>query len=132
MVFVHPDLPHFLLFTELTISVAILFLGFSIMAGSLAFFLGNAETLYEQLFFSMITFSTYPFALFDGWVRVVLYTVIPAAFVSHYPVEALRHLSLADAGIALLGSICVLFFGACVFYLGLKRYESGNLLELRA
>ncbi len=132
IVLIRPDWPHFLLFTELTLSVAILFLGFSIGAGSLAFFLGNAEILYEQMFFSMVTFSTYPFALFDGWVRVVLYTVIPAAFVSHFPVEALRHLSLADAGFALLGSIAVLFVGVSVFYVGLKRYESGNLIELRA
>src|SRR5690606_28985702 len=60
LAFVRPDLQHFLLFVFLTWSVAILFLGFSIAAGSLAFFLGNAETLYEQLFFSMVTFSTYP------------------------------------------------------------------------
>lgn len=129
--FVRPDLPHFLLFLALVISVAFLFVGFSILTGSLTFFLGNAEGLAEQWRFSMITFSTYPATLFEGLVKIILYTLIPAAFVSYLPIMALKEMSAYYALLTLAGSFAVLAFGVFTFYLGLKRYESGNLLELR-
>ena len=129
--FVQPDLPHFLLFLVLVVSVAFLFVGFSILTGSLTFFLGNAEGLAEQWRFSMITFSTYPATLFEGVVKLVLYTLIPAAFVSYLPIMALKEMSMYYAAGTFLGSFAVLAAGVLIFYLGLKRYESGNLLEMR-
>lgn len=129
--FVKPDLAHFALFVALTISVAFLFIGFSIFTGSLTFFLGNSESLAEQWRYAMITFSTYPATLFEGGVKIILYTVIPAVFVSYYPILALRSLSLIDAAYAVAGSIAVLAAGTSVFYFGLRRYESGNLMEMR-
>ncbi|HEY9786305.1 MAG TPA: ABC-2 family transporter protein [Candidatus Obscuribacterales bacterium] len=129
--FVRPDAPHLLLFALLTIAIAILFVGFSVLAGSLAFYVGNSETLSEQWFFSMITFSTYPNSLFDGWIKIVLFTLIPAGFVSALPVEALRNLSLTDALLTFAGALAVLSVGSAAFYIGLSRYESGNLIEMR-
>lgn len=131
LIFVKPDLPHFLLFVALTVSIAFLFIGFSIFTGSLTFFLGNSEALAEQWRYAMITFSTYPASLFEGAVKILLYTLIPAMFVSYYPIVALRQLSLFHAAIAVAGSIAVLAAGAFVFYYGLRRYESGNLMEMR-
>jgi ABC-2 type transport system permease protein len=131
LAYVRPDLVHFLLFTALTLSVALLFVGFSVLSGSLSFYLGNATGLAEQWRFAMITFSTYPAILFDGAVRLLLYTVIPAAFVTYLPIEALRQLSLFYALLTLLGSLAVLTVGSLVFYHGLRRYESGNLMEMR-
>jgi len=131
LLMVRPDLPHFVLFTLLTMSVAVLFVGFSILSGSLSFYLGNAEGLAEQWRFSMITFSTYPTTLFDGAAKLLLYTLIPAGFVSYLPVEALRELSLSHAALAGLGALAVLLAGIAVFYHGLGRYESGNLMEMR-
>ncbi|MBI1270973.1 hypothetical protein GC174_11125 [bacterium] len=131
LAFVRPDLPHLLLFVVLSISVAFLFVGFSILTGSLTFFLGNAEGLAEQWRFSMITFSTYPATLFEGVVKIILYTLIPAAFVSYLPIVALKEMSMYYTALTLAGSFAVLAIGSAVFYLGLRRYESGNLLEMR-
>ena len=129
--FVRPDWLHLLLFLFLTLAVAFLFVGFSILTGSLTFFLGNAEGLAEQWRISMITFSTYPFTIFEGAVKIVLYTLIPAAFVSYFPVIALRQLSLLHAAATVAGAALLLLSGVAVFYCGLKRYESGNLAEMR-
>jgi ABC-2 type transport system permease protein len=128
---VRPDCAHFALFVLLTLSVAMLFVGFNLIRGSLAFFVGNAEVLSEQWFFSMITFSTYPSSLFDGWVKLVLYTLIPAGFVSGLPVEALKHFDLTCAALALAGAFAMLLVGIFCFYLGLNHYQSGNLIEMR-
>jgi ABC-2 type transport system permease protein len=131
LVFVRPDLAHLLLFIALTLSVAILFVGFSVLAGSLGFYLGNASSLADQWRFAMLTFSTYPAVLFEGAVKLLLFTLVPAGFVSYLPIQALRDLSLLDAGLALAGAVGVLAAGVAVFYYGLRRYESGNLMEMR-
>lgn len=131
IVMIRPDLPHLVLFILLVFSTAFLFLGFSILTGSLSFYLGNASALADQWRFAMITFGTYPAVLFDGGAKLILYTVIPAFFISQYPIEALRTLSLGNAFMAFLGATVVLVLGVFVFYYGLKRYESGNLMEMR-
>jgi len=129
--FVRPDAAHLALFVALTLSVALLFIGFSVLSGSLSFFLGHGGDLADQWRNAMIAFSTYPAVLFDGAVKVLLYTLIPAGFVTYVPIVALQRLSLADAALALAGSVAVLAAGVAVFYLGLRRYESGNLTEMR-
>jgi len=131
LLFVKPDLPHFILFLLLICSVAVLFIGFSVFTGSLAFFFGSAESVSVQLRFALITFSTYPSPIFQGFVKVLLFTLIPAMFVSHLPVSALRNMSLVDAAYSFAGAIGVLAMGVATFYFGLRRYESGNLMEMR-
>jgi len=131
LILVKPDVPHFLLFTALTVSVAMAFVGFGVFTGSLSFYLGNAEALSEQWRFAMVTFSTYPATLFEGAVKLLLYTLIPAAFVGYLPVEALRSFSPGDAACAVGGAFAVLAIGVLAFYHGLGRYESGNLMEMR-
>jgi ABC-2 type transport system permease protein len=128
---VRPDLLHLGLFIILMIAVAILFTAFTITLGSLSFFLGNAEELARNWEIAMICFSTYPSPIFEGKVRLLLYTLIPAIFVSYYPIEALRNLSLVDAAYAMAGSLALLLLAFIVFYWGLKRYESGNLTTMR-
>jgi viologen exporter family transport system permease protein len=128
---VRPDLTRLALFVALSLSAAALFVGFSVLSGSLGFFLGNSATLTEQWRMAMITLSTYPATLFSGTVKLLLYTLVPAAFVTYLPIVALRELSLADAALAAAGSFGLLVVSAGVFYLGLRRYESGNLLAMR-
>ena len=130
LAFVRPDPARFALFVALSISVAALFVGFSVASASLSFYVGNAGALAEQWRMAMLTFSTYPQTLFDGVVKVVLFTAVPAAFASYLPVLALRSLSLWDAVLAMIGSAAVVLIGVVMFYIGLRRYESGNLISM--
>ncbi len=128
---VRPDLPHMVLFTALTFSVALLFLGFSVLTGSVSFYVGNGESLSESWRNALIAFSTYPTDLFDGKVKLLLFTLIPAAFISGFPVEALQKMSLLHAAYSLGGALAVVAVAVFVFNHGLKRYESGNMVALR-
>lgn len=129
--FVRPDVPHMLLFVLFTLSAAILFVGFFTLAGSLSFFIGNAEVLAEQWIFSLITFSTYPAPLFQGAVKMLLYTAIPAGFLSYLPVEALRTFNPFYIAATFAGALTFLAIGVGTFYYGLRKYESGNLIAMR-
>ena len=57
------------------------------IAGTLAFFVGHAQTISDQVGNALITFSTYPEPVFKGAVRVLLYTLFPAGFMVYLPVR---------------------------------------------
>jgi ABC-2 type transport system permease protein len=131
LLLLHPDLLHFGLFLLLALQAALIFAAFLVMFGSLAFFLGNTEGLTQQMLGALTTFSTYPMNIFTGVVRLVLFTVIPAGFVSFVPLQLLQQFSWP-----LLGGMTgftLLFVAAAVgiFSVGLRRYESGNLLGMQ-
>jgi ABC-2 type transport system permease protein len=125
------SLPSVVLWLVLLLSSTTIFVAFMVIAGSLAFFIGSAEAAAFQAFQAVITFGVYPGGIYQGWVRVLIFTLIPAGFISHLPVELLRRFDpLLFAG--LLG-VAVLSLGLAVlvFRVGLRRYESGNLVVLR-
>jgi ABC-2 type transport system permease protein len=128
--FVRPDAGRTVIFMGLTAVVAVVFVGLGIIAGSLSFFLGDATTLSDQWRDTVITFATYPPPLFDGGVKVLLFTLVPAGFVSYIPVEALRTMSGWTVLEAFAGALIVLAAGVGIFYRGLRRYESGNLISM--
>jgi ABC-2 type transport system permease protein len=70
--------------------------------------------------------------LFHGLVRGLLFTVVPAAFVAYVPVELLRALDPAWLAAEIGFTLGILALAVAVFYRGLRRYESGNLMIMRA
>ncbi len=108
------------------------FLFFTLAAGSLAFFFGNAEGIAFQLFNSFLAFTTYPADIFKGLGRLLLFTIVPAGFISYMPIGLLRgwdgSFMLAAAGMLLL--LAALSLG--LFYAGLRRYSSGNRMAMRS
>jgi len=129
---VRPDAVRMGIFVLLTFVVAAAFVGFGLIAGSLTFYIGNAAALADEWRNALVTFSTYPPTLFEGAVKLVLFTLIPAGFVSYVPVEAVRTLSMTYLLAAIAGSIGLLTVEAGIFYRGLRRYESGNLIMINS
>jgi ABC-2 type transport system permease protein len=119
------------LFGLFTLTGAIIFAAFTIITQSLAFWLGSAEGLAQQFSNAMISFSTYPTVIFRGIVKVALFTIIPAGFVSYMPVQLLRSFSWSMLGGLLLFTVASLALAVWVFGRGLRRYESGNLVVVR-
>ncbi|TVY08996.1 ABC transporter permease [Paenibacillus cremeus] len=120
-----------LLFGLALLIAMLIFLFFVVLVQSLAFFIGNAEGLGQQLFNAILAFSTYPTGIFKGWGRLILFTVIPAGYVSYLPIGLLREVDtgflLQALGMTVLVTACGLWF----FHYGLKRYSSGNMTGLR-
>ena len=131
VLFLHPNALHMALFVLLSLHVCFIFTAFAILLGSLAFFLGNTEGLMQQMFGALISFSTYPMDIFQGAVRLLLFTIIPAGFISFIPLQLLHQFTWLLMG-ALTG-FTALFVGIAVgvFHLGLRRYESGNLMGMQ-
>ena len=97
----------------------------------MSLFLGNTEGLSQQMLGALTMFSTYPMNIFNGIVRIFLFTAIPAGFISFVPLQLLQHFSW-QLFAAMIG-FTLLFVSVAVgmFELGLHRYESGNLLGMQ-
>ena len=128
---IRPTPAQWLLFLVFMITTAAIFVAFSVITQSLAFWLGNAEGLAQQLLNALLSFSTYPTVIFQGLVRFALFTIIPAGFIAYVPVQLLRDFSWSLLGGLLLFSFGILLAAWLVFRAGLRRYESGNLVLMR-
>jgi ABC-2 type transport system permease protein len=98
---------------------------------SLAFWLGRIDALTRTLLEMQATFSTYPEPLFGGPLRLLLFTAIPAGFISHLPASLVRDPSLRALAIAAGGALGFALLARAVFRAGLRRYASGSRFALR-
>ena len=118
------------LFLAAVVLAALILVAFSILVGSLAFFMGNAQYSSQQMYLAMITFSLYPNSLFSGVSRVLLYTLIPAGFVGAVPVQMVQTHS-GQLLLVMVGAAAVIWgLATAVFYTGLRRYESGSAINV--
>lgn len=83
------------------------------------------------MLFSIITFGTYPFSSFEGAVRVVLLTAIPVGFISGIHVEIMKSFSPMLMLYMAVATAVIIAVAHVIFRIGLKRYESGNLINVR-
>lgn len=110
---------------------AVVFVASGILIHSLAFWLGRIEAIARQAWDFLITFSIYPRPLFAGFLKILLFTLLPAGFIGYLPYELLRDFEWTGLLAAVGGA---LFYGALslfVFGAGLRRYESGNRFGVR-
>jgi len=98
---------------------------------SLAFWAGEITALSNIASELALNFSLYPEGIYPGVIKLIMYTAIPVAFVSHVPLK----LALGGAiwwaalsiGVALVYTVIAWVF----FTRGLRKYESGNLIVTR-
>ena len=93
--------------------------------------MGNADNLAGQAINALITFGLYPIDIFPGAVQWLLYTLIPAALIGSMPVGLLADFDLGRLGALLAVTAGMVLAARLVFALGLRRYESGNLVVAR-
>ncbi len=103
---------------------SVLILSFLLLMGSLTFFVGRNEAG-ELGFHAILVFSSYPVDIFSGVFRVLLYTAVPAGFVTAVPAALIDEFAIVPA-VSLVG-VAVIFAASAitVFDLGLRRYTSG-------
>lgn len=124
-----PDtIARFVLATALAV---VIFISFLTLVQSLAFWTGNAAQLSQQATNAMVTFSIYPITLFDDSARLILFTVIPAAFMGAVPAEFIRHFEWTTLAQLLAAALVLLALATTVFRLGLRHYESGSAIQVQ-
>lgn len=115
-----------------TLCSATVFLSMGIVAHSLAFWLGPVQSIARQWWEFLIVFSGYPETIFSGGLRMLLFSVVPAAFIGWLPSSLLRDFTWTGLLAAVGGAIAYGSLAVLVFHAGLKRYASGSHFGVRA
>ena len=121
-------LPYLLLAIVLS---AVVFVGAGVFFHSAAFWLGPVDSLARMLWDFLITFSIYPEPIFGGGIRILLFTLMPAAFSGFLPARLAHQPTPLNLALALGGAVGVTCVALVVFERGLRRYESGNQIGVR-
>jgi len=108
------------------VAAALVFAASGIVFFSAAFWLGKSDTVARQVWELVITFSLYPEPLFGGALRLVLFTVIPAAWVGYMPAHVAQHASAGQLVLLVTAAAGYLTLAAATFQCGLRRYSSGS------
>ncbi|MBN1564890.1 MAG: ABC-2 family transporter protein [Anaerolineae bacterium] len=124
------DVLSILLWLVCAICAAIICVSFMAVIGCAAFFMGNAVQWTFYLENALITFSLYPMGLFQGVARLLLFTLIPSAFIGAVPVEIVETHSFALLGALAGAALAGIGIMTVVFRIGLRRYESGSAINV--
>jgi ABC-2 type transport system permease protein len=128
--FLPPTLYHIVMYVYGFVVGTLIFTSWVIAIHSLTFRLGNSVVIYKLLSV-ILHFAKKPASIFSFAVRLVLYTVIPAAYLG--TVQAAQLIdpdSVWLVGLGLLAALAPLA-AAAIFRRGLRLYESGNLIGVR-
>ena len=124
-------LKNFILFTFFCIVGGIIMVCLTVITASLSFWFGKVELLSHTLNTFITSFSTYPEGIFKGFIKVIFYTLIPIGFISYLPVNILTTFHYTKILIVLGVTLLSIILTFIVFYKGLKKYSSSNLMNVR-
>jgi len=93
-------------------------------------YLAYATQLVTQVTNAILTLALYPRDIFQGVVRFLMLTLLPAAFVGAIPLDIVRRLDWT-ALLGLMGfAVGITLLSRFVFYAGLRRYKSGSAINV--
>jgi ABC-2 type transport system permease protein len=121
-----PDLERTAIFLVGALASSAILLGFLVTTGSLGFFAGRGEAG-DMGFHAILLLSNYPADFFGGPSKLLLYSVLPAAFVTAVPATLVEEFDAGRAAMLLAAAATFLVAGWATFTVGLRRYSSGSI-----
>jgi ABC-2 type transport system permease protein len=118
----------FALFLAFAVTASLMFAAVLVTAHALSFYAGNVEGLAQLVSEFLISFSIYPEGIFKGGLKYVLYSIIPAAFMVYIPAKVINEFNIVLLLQVLVAALLWIIAAYAIFYKGLKKYESGNLI----
>lgn len=120
------DLP---LLMALSLAAGMLFLAVIIAVQSLAFWASETTSIADSLFEVFLTLAMYPQNVHGPLLSLLLFTVVPAAYIGLLPVEIMRDFSWPQLALVAAAAVLYLALAIFIFRRGLRHYSSGNLLQ---
>ena len=113
-------------------SGCMLFVSVSIISHSLVFWLGPVESLANRYCDSLYLFALYPSNVYSGFLKLLMFTALPAGFIGYLPVELVKNFTWENLIYILFASSSFTVFSFWLFFKGLVCYESGNQIGVQA
>lgn len=131
LIIINAKLSVWLMSLPLLIISALITTSMFIIFSTLSFYVKRGDALNSAFTSAFITFSTYPPTIFSVSIKILLFTLIPVGFAVFIPYELLTAFSFGNLAILLAVVVFLVALAFILFYKGLKRYSSGNLLSAR-
>lgn len=122
------SIKNFILYTFFTIIGGFIITAISVILSSLSFWISSSESITETGNNLMTNFATYPDGIFKGIVKVLLYTIIPIGIVNYLPIQLIISFKLSTFIYVVAVAITFIALAFIIFYKGLRRYSSSNLM----
>lgn len=121
-------IPRFILYTLFIITGGLILTSIAVILGSLSFWFQKSDIISDTGNSLMIHFATYPDGIFKGIAKILLFTLIPVGFTVYIPVKILSDFNIIYLLIVLGVTIFIIALAFIIFYKGLKKYSSSNLM----
>lgn len=125
------SLKKFMLFILFGICGGLILTSLSIILSSLSFWIQKADIIVNTWENLMVNFATYPDGIFKGITKIILFTIVPVGIVNYIPVWVISEFNLSLFLVVISVTILFIFLAFFIFYKGLKRYSSSNLMISR-
>lgn len=120
-----------LIFVATTLLSTIILISFAVLVNSLGFWFERFKESAYAIRDCMMILSNYPLSIFGGFTKFFIIFLFPAGMAGGVPVELIRNFSWTWLGYMVGVTMAFSMLAVGLFYLGLKRYESGNTMILR-
>lgn len=120
-----------LLFTLFSITGGLILTSVAVIWGSLAFWFGKVDMVANTMNGLPTSFATYPDGIFKGIVKILFYTLIPIGFANYLPIHIITSFNIYYLFVVISMTIVFMLLAFFIFYSGLKRYSSSNLMNVR-
>lgn len=120
----------YLILITVGVLAALVAYSFMVIANTLTFFFGNFKQGAWSLINAFAHLTDSPQSVYKGGLKFISIFILPAFFVGMVPVTLIKSFTLGQFGLLILAVLAILFIAIKFFYFGLKRYESGNLINI--
>jgi ABC-2 type transport system permease protein len=115
------------LFVLASITGSIVFVSFVVALGSLTLVLGGRGEQADLGFQALLILASYPLDVFGGLTKLLMFTVIPAAFITGVPVHLIDRFSWTTLAALVAAAAVSATIARVSFGVGMRRYRSGSL-----
>ncbi len=132
LIAVKGNIGQFIFFLVISITGSVFFISTEVILRSLTVWLGDTKTIANRYIdMLLITFSTYPENIFKTGIKVLLYTIVPVAYLAYIPSRIIVDLNPILLIIIIIAQILYLVVAIKVFNKAIRNYESGNSLSMK-
>lgn len=117
-----------LLIVYLSLLASIVFFAAMTIIHSVSFLFIDAHSIVGGFFETFLTPALFHGGAFQGVLRFIFTFVIPSLVVGTLPVEMIKNFSFSNLLMLTLMTAAWMFLAVKVFYFGVRRYESSNLM----
>lgn len=112
--------------------IGIIFM-FSLMLylSCLSFYIRNSKDFIRELSLNAFIIATNPNSAYKGFFKIITCTILPLAYLSFFPIEYVRTGNIYYFLITCCGTILFFVIACFIFWNGVKKYESGNVISIR-